>query len=159
APGGQVGATRLRNKGSCRGPTSSQRRPCRLLSAFEPGHRRVFAADRNTPKVRFASDSPLEGDGFEPSVPDCQSVIAWLFRTREQICWGTEGSNPSPSSGESVANLFEREAATLACTRCATCKARYPKTSGLSSTPAVQPAWRSRAVRPASGNVHSAASW
>jgi hypothetical protein len=21
------------------------------------------------PKVRFASDSPLEGDGFEPSVP------------------------------------------------------------------------------------------
>lgn len=24
---------------------------------------------------------------------------------RERICWGTEGSNPPPSSGESVANL------------------------------------------------------
>jgi len=26
-------------------------------------------------------------------------------RKRERICWGTEGSNPSPSSGESRANL------------------------------------------------------
>ena len=27
-----------------------------------------------------------------------------LSRKRERICWGTEGSNPSPSSGESAAN-------------------------------------------------------
>jgi len=28
-----------------------------------------------------------------------------LSRKRERICWGTEGSNPSPSGGESDANL------------------------------------------------------
>jgi hypothetical protein len=28
-----------------------------------------------------------------------------VSRKRERICWGTEGSNPSPSSGESAANL------------------------------------------------------
>jgi hypothetical protein len=27
------------------------------------------------PKVRFASDSPLEGDGFEPSVPRERSLL------------------------------------------------------------------------------------
>jgi len=35
---------------------------------------------RQGEEVRFALDSLLEGDGFEPSVPDRQSVIAWLFR-------------------------------------------------------------------------------
>src|ERR1700738_2871415 len=30
----------------------------------------------------------------------------WLSRKWERICWGTEGSNPSPSSSESDANLI-----------------------------------------------------
>src|SRR6266446_9196481 len=52
------------------------------------------------------NDSPLEGDGFELSVPGRETVKpSWetglLSRKRERICWGTEGSNPSPSSGES----------------------------------------------------------
>ena len=60
---------------------------------------------------RFAIDSPLEGDGFELSVPGRETVKpSWetglLSRKRERICWGTEGSNPSPSSGESSANLI-----------------------------------------------------
>jgi hypothetical protein len=33
------------------------------------------------PKVRFATDSPLEGDGFEPSVPgDTPWVPSWKCR-------------------------------------------------------------------------------
>jgi len=60
-------------------------------------------------KMRFSCDSPLEGDGFELSVPGRETVKpSWetglLSRKRERICWGTEGSNPSPSSGESAAN-------------------------------------------------------
>src|SRR5712675_579087 len=62
------------------------------------------------PKIKVAPDSPLEGDGFELSVPGRETVKpSWetglLSRKRERICWGTEGSNPSPSSGESRANL------------------------------------------------------
>src|SRR6202011_5846937 len=56
------------------------------------------------------TDSLLEGDGFELSVPDRETVKpSWetglLSRKRERICWGTEGSNPSPSSAESAANF------------------------------------------------------
>ena len=58
---------------------------------------------------RFVADSPPEGDGFELSVPGRETVKpSWetglLSRKRERICWGTEGSNPSPSSAESCAN-------------------------------------------------------
>jgi hypothetical protein len=75
-------------------------------------------APRKRPKVRFAEDSPLEGDGFEASVPVegagfcCGRQIAGdrtgaahkeLFLLR-----GTDGSNPLPSSGESPANLSFR---------------------------------------------------
>src|ERR1700720_4859511 len=54
-------------------------------------------------------DSPLEGDGFEPSVPGRETVNpivgdGLLARKRERICWGTGSSNPSPSSEESGAN-------------------------------------------------------
>src|SRR5580704_8080137 len=31
-----------------------------------------------------------------------------LARKRERICWGTGSSNPSPSTGESIANLTFR---------------------------------------------------
>ena len=80
-------------------------------------------------KVRFASDSPLEGNGFENSVPRCLataiSMGAFIRRPRPTtarmipprrrsiglnstdtskpllISRGTEISNPLPSSGES----------------------------------------------------------
>src|SRR6516164_11450223 len=70
--------------------------------------------------IEFALDSPLEGDGFEPSVahkkqpflatPVRSPQFAFhnknrLFRARNrwfEIRWrGTESSNPSPSSRES----------------------------------------------------------
>src|ERR1700720_1489108 len=65
-------------------------------------------------EARFAADSPLEGDGFEPSVPHkkttlfgCpRSVPQFAFRKKNRLFRaGTDGSNPSPSSGESRANL------------------------------------------------------
>ncbi len=68
-------------------------------------------------KIRFAPDSPLEGNGFELSVPGRETFkLSWetglLSRKRERICSGTEGSNPSPSngeSGESMRGLVARE--------------------------------------------------
>jgi len=65
-------------------------------------------------KMRFSCDSPLEGDGFEPSVPGTKEpvfVAEGELRDRtgaaKKGCFlcGTDGSNPSPSSGESCANL------------------------------------------------------
>src|ERR1700720_4665582 len=56
--------------------------------------------------------SPLEGDGFEPSVPGTKEpvfVAEGELRDRtgaaKKGCFlcGTDGSNPSPSTGESVA--------------------------------------------------------
>src|SRR5258705_9166975 len=60
------------------------------------------------PKVRFAPDIPLEGAGFEPSVPLAASegeVERAQARKTLSLLRGTEGSNPPPSSGESRANL------------------------------------------------------
>jgi hypothetical protein len=65
-------------------------------------------------EVRFAPDSLLEEEGLEPSVP-----VAWATLSRTFFCLcgifrsardrglarGTEGSNPSSSTGESRANL------------------------------------------------------
>jgi hypothetical protein len=50
---------------------------------------------------RFVADPPLEGDGFELSVPGRETVKpSWetglLSRKRERICWGTEGSKRRP---------------------------------------------------------------
>jgi len=62
---------------------------------------------------RKFADSLLEGDGFEPSVPDTKEpgfVSEGELRDRtgaaKKGCFlcGTDGSNPSPSSGESRAN-------------------------------------------------------
>ena len=71
--------------------------------------------DRNgqrMPSFRFAADSSLEGDGFEPSVPVAREPVYIAEgelrgdrRAAKKIWWGTDGSNPSPSSGESTANL------------------------------------------------------
>src|ERR1700747_676587 len=76
------------------------------------------------PKIRFAPDSPLEGNGFEPSVPGTKEpvfVAEGELRDRTGaakkgcILCGTDGSNPSPSSEESMsrrgrkpANHFEQ---------------------------------------------------
>jgi hypothetical protein len=72
------------------------------------------AAPRDDPpKVRFARDSPLEGDGFEPSVPVAREpgyIAEGQLRgdrtgQPKKFLQGTDGSNPSPSSAESGANL------------------------------------------------------
>ena len=60
-------------------------------------------------KFRFACDSPLEGNGFELPVPVARLSTVMgdgpAVPRSERICCGTEGSNPSPSSSESGANL------------------------------------------------------
>ena len=59
-------------------------------------------------EVRFATDSPVEGAGFEPSVPLAASegeVERAQARKTLSLLRGTEGSNPAPASGESRANL------------------------------------------------------
>ena len=55
--------------------------------------------------------SPLEGDGFEPSVPVAREPVYIAEgelrgdrRAAKKIWWGTDVSNPSPSSGESPTN-------------------------------------------------------
>jgi hypothetical protein len=83
---------------------------------------RIALADRDNlhEEVRFPADSPLEGAGFEPSVPrrrarrlrglgsrslrrisigrnHAQAGLEILVVSR-----GTDGSNPGPSSGESM---------------------------------------------------------
>src|ERR1700748_830835 len=75
-----------------------------------------FVTARNLKRcvqVEFAADSPLEGDGFEPSVPGTKEpvfVAEGELRDRtgaaKKGCFlcGTDGSNPPPSSGESAAN-------------------------------------------------------
>ena len=60
---------------------------------------------------RFARDSALEGDGFEPSVPHKKTTLFGCPRSVPQFAFRrlfparTDGSNPSPSSGASCANL------------------------------------------------------
>jgi hypothetical protein len=66
--------------------------------------------DPSRPTMWFAATPRWEGDGFELSVPGHETVkpsweTALLSRKRKRICWGTESSNPPPSSGESGANL------------------------------------------------------
>jgi hypothetical protein len=63
-------------------------------------------------EVRFAVDSLLEGDGFEPSVPRKNFWAApsippqFTFRNiTGSLMTGTDGSNSSPSSAKSDANL------------------------------------------------------
>src|SRR6516164_714545 len=60
-------------------------------------------------KTEFATDSPLEGDGFElPVPPGIGGSPSWWSRTRKPhgapelgfIDGGTRSSNPPPSSGE-----------------------------------------------------------
>jgi hypothetical protein len=65
--------------------------------------------------IESSHDSPLEGDGFEPSVPGTKEpIFVAEGELRDQtggsqkglfLMCGTDGSNPSPSTGESHANL------------------------------------------------------
>jgi hypothetical protein len=73
--------------------------------------------------TEFADDSPLEGDGFEPSVPHKkQPFLAAPVRSRNSpsatktgsFAPGTDGSNPSPSSGESANHRSLEEDAKIA---------------------------------------------
>src|ERR1700757_1351642 len=88
-------------------------RPYDLRTAAGRGPERFPAGHRwdSFPKIGFAKDSPLERDGFEPSVPGTKEpvfVAEGELRDRtgaaKKGCFlcGTDGSNPSPSSGESV---------------------------------------------------------
>jgi hypothetical protein len=70
--------------------------------------------EQRAARNKFARDSLLEGNGFEPSVPHKkQPFLASPVRSRNSpsatkigsIVPGTDGSNPSPSRGESTANL------------------------------------------------------
>src|SRR5438874_8589419 len=65
----------------------------------------------------FCADSALEGHGFEPSVPRKRNTSLWVppFHPRNSpsatktdfFATGTDGSNPSPSTGESAANFLD----------------------------------------------------
>src|SRR6266478_742490 len=98
--------------------------PYDLRTAAGRGPERFPAGHRwdSSPKIRFAQDSPLEGTGFEPSVPRGKGptlCVSVLFRSdfsvggepsrgdieRLVVSRGTDGSNPVPSSAESSANL------------------------------------------------------
>jgi hypothetical protein len=86
---------------------------------------------------QFAADSPLEGTGFEPSVPRGKGRtlrVSVLFHSdfsvggeptsgdieRLVVSRGTDGSNPVPSSVESSANCLPR--ANAARRRCRECR-------------------------------------
>src|ERR1700730_6281232 len=66
--------------------------------------------------VRFVDNSPLEEDGFEPSVPRKRNNSLWpapvrspairLPQQKHPPSTGTDGSKTSPSSKESAANLL-----------------------------------------------------
>ena len=62
---------------------------------------------------RFVADLALEGTGFEPSVPENVSRLTFRLcgicgiaisaeENRRMLARGTDGSNPVPSSGESL---------------------------------------------------------
>jgi hypothetical protein len=64
-----------------------------------------------------AMDSPVEGEGFEPSVPLANESVFLKKGARRQrgpigsfekavsLVWGTNGSNPSPSASQTVSAL------------------------------------------------------
>jgi Protein of unknown function (DUF2924) len=107
------------------GPSRALQRRLRILTgefekgagSFDPGGVLKTGASlvrrwRGHTQDRFAPDSPLEGNGFELSVPGTKEPVfvaegELRDRTGSQkgcfVC-GTDGSNPSPSSGESATN-------------------------------------------------------
>src|SRR5438552_5157379 len=96
---------------------------------------------------KFAIDSPLEGAGFEPSVPpanepqDSRTAEGDGDRSERleghSACQGTDGSNTAPSSEESVANLSPSIRGNCVATRSAACleERRRGKPRGLLEEP------------------------
>src|SRR6202040_3718460 len=91
--------------------------------SYETVRRWVLKFERQQAEVRFARDSPLEGTGFEPSVPRGKGPtlrVSVLFRPdssvggeptrgdieRLVVSCGTDGSNPVPSREESANHRF-----------------------------------------------------
>jgi hypothetical protein len=56
----------------------------------------LVAAGAPEEKVRFAPDSPLEGDGFEPSVPEMMARFSWASREARQVRFAPD----SPLEGD-----------------------------------------------------------
>ena len=85
----------------------------------QSGLRTVLLSNRRVNRpigpARFVDDSLEEGDGFEPSVPVAgepvyiaEGELRGDRRAAKKIWRGTDGSNPSPSTRESDANLSFR---------------------------------------------------
>jgi hypothetical protein len=86
---------------------------CRSCGTSSP--RAGAASLDDTPRrnriVKFATDSLLQGCGFEPSVPVAREPVYIAEGelgdrrgSQKKFCGGTNGSNQSPSSSESAAN-------------------------------------------------------
>ena len=93
--------------------------PCASLSTQSPSRPRTAARKAGVLDLESGcgreTDSLLEGDGFEPSVPVATEPIYIAEgelrgdrRAAKKIWRGTNGSNPSPSSKESCANRTRR---------------------------------------------------
>ena len=95
---------------------------CFRRDTVDGDHQLVIVDDCVIEEVRFATESSLEGTGFEPSVPRGKGPtlrVSVLFHSdfsvggeptrgdieRLVVSRGTDGSNPVPSSGESSTNL------------------------------------------------------
>jgi hypothetical protein len=74
----------------------AERRETAGLSAHRHG---IHCTDRLRAGGRWIRTSDSRSRGGQTVMRDC-------LEKRERICWGTEGSNPFPSSGESAANLI-----------------------------------------------------
>ena len=64
--------------------------------SYETVRRWVLKFERQQAEVRFARDSPLEGDGFEPSVPQLQRPTGPRLeeRTDDQCSVDLHGAMP-----------------------------------------------------------------
>jgi hypothetical protein len=111
-------------------PTACCRLPAQYQPALPRSPRRKLQAPR-CPKCSASgdTDSPVEGDGFEPSVPGTKEpvfIAEGELRDRtgaaKKGCFlcGTDGSNPSPSRRQSVSrgifpSCIENPAVAAAC--------------------------------------------
>ena len=108
----------------------------RLVTPISGGHRRAWRPASVPPRNRFASDSPLEEEGFEPPVPpNCfeTPLSDPRLSARAASGGGTKSSNPCSSSAESGANLILVLAQPMPRAR-----------SQVSKIVAISPIWRAR---------------
>src|SRR5258705_9273782 len=91
-------------------PRSNGSRPARPFSRPKSARRPPRLPRLGLQRRQFTAetDSPLEGDGFEPSVPlvreEPRENSNETISKSVVVQRGTDGSNPSPSSGESATN-------------------------------------------------------